>query len=220
MIASELLATVDGIAHGFGTRDDAASHDPMPWRAKQVHSDTIYELAPTGDVPASDQVAADAIITGRRGQGIAVRTADCVPMLMVAPNISRVAAVHAGWKGTTLLIASQVVEALRQRGADVSQLKVAIGPCIQGSHYEVDEPVLQELEKTFPITSDIMQPKGEGKYWLDLAAANRHSLLEAGVDPAHIDVIDLCTFERDDLFYSYRRDGAGTGRNVSWIQLV
>lgn len=220
MLFSPLLNQIECIQHGFGTKKDVFDAGSKPWLAKQIHSDHIIELSEEGNVPLSEWVEADAIISARRGQPIGVQTADCLPMLVIAPDISHVAVIHAGWKGSAARITGKVIQRLIHKNAKPNKIKISMGPCIQAKSYEVDDKVFREIDKTFEMTSDIVQPKGEGKYWLDLVAINRWCLLTAGVLPEHIDAIDLCTYVREDLFYSYRRDGEGTGRQVSWIELI
>jgi len=217
---SKLLKKIAGIDHGFGTREGLPA-TCQPWLVKQIHSDHIFELATEGAIPQAHSVEADALLTQRAKVAIGIQTADCVPILLCDPKQRCVAAVHAGWRGTAHHIVTKVVQRMvAQRGSTASHVYAAIGPCIHAENYEVDEPVLLEMEKTYPITSDVMQPKGGGKYWLNLVAANRRSLLEAGISADHIDVLDYCTFEREDLFFSYRRSGPTAGRNISWIELV
>lgn len=226
MIHSSLLNQLDGIVHGFGTKESSVPVEA--WQAKQIHSDQIIELSGQS-IPESGSVEGDAIVTALQAQPIAIRTADCVPILMVAPDVPYIAAVHAGWRGMAAQIINKVIAALvNEKGAKPEELRVAIGPCISAQRYEVDD----EVAKMFvgaPLAAPLidgasqgspLQSTGNGKYLLDLAQANRHCLLEDGVRPEHIDVIDLCTYEREDLFYSYRRDGDGTGRNISWIKLL
>lgn len=208
MINSKLLKQIPQIQHGFGTK---SSVPPPVWRAKQIHSDRIVTLDGAGSLPPSESVEADAVITDRQNQAIAVQTADCVPILMVAPDVSCVAAVHAGWRGTAENIVEKVVSSLvEEKGADLDQIHVAIGPCISAQRYEVGEEVAQHF----------FGENHKGKYHLDLMGANQEQLLACGLLPGNIDIIDLCTFDRDDLFYSYRRDGEGTGRQISWIELL
>ncbi len=202
MIESRLLNQIPGIEHGFGTRDDDFSDT---WHAKQIHSDQIISLTEEGALVPSGTIEADAIITRRCGQAIGIQTADCVPILIVSPETEMIAAVHAGWRGTAASIVSKVVDELVGEGCSRPDIHVAIGPCISEKNYEVGD----EVGKLFGGVSH-----------LDLLATNRQQLIDAGVLPEHIDLIELCTFDRADLFYSYRRDGNGTGRNISWIKLL
>jgi YfiH family protein len=217
MIFSELLKQIPQIHHGFGTRE-ALPEGLAPWRAKQVHSDRIVELESDKAVAATESIEADAIITARKAEPIGIQTADCLPIIMVASDIGYIAAIHAGWRGTVEQITKKVIEVLTvEKGAEVSKVCVAMGPCISARRYEVGEDVASAFVGAgFPRP----QKNNNGKYLLDLTAANQSDLLEAGIPAENIDVIELCTYEREDLFYSYRRDGEGTGRQVSWIEVV
>lgn len=104
---------------------------------------------------------------------IGVKTADCVPVLVFAPDIRAVAAIHAGWKGSLGGIVSRTMEMLADAGADMELIKAAMGPCISGRNYEVS----QELAETFATAgfSDCIL----GGNHLDLPAVNRKRLLSA-----------------------------------------
>ena len=224
MIESKLLNQFSNIRHGFGSKI-AVTPEPQPWLLKQIHSDRWYELDGARDEPPSETVKADAVITTRRGRAMAIQTADCVPLLMNAPQAGIIVAIHAGWKGTAMKLASKMVHLLRaEKGVDVSDIFVAIGPCIQQRHYEVGEEVIEAnrwlASHATPIGGSPPRTELHAKFLLNLPAANRQLLFDAGVPSGNIDVIDFCTFERDDLFFSYRRDGARAGRQISWIMLL
>ncbi len=214
MIYSQLLNQISNIQHGFGTKDSILPTDPAPWRCKQVHSDQIIDLTTYEVLPATETIEADAVMTNIKNQPIAIRTADCVPILMSAADIGYIAAVHAGWRGTVAGIAAKVVTKMQEeKGADPKLMRVAIGPCISMRHYEVGEDVGKHFDQLFKAS------KGNGKFLLDLIAANKSALLEAGLLAENIDLIELCTYEREELFHSYRRDGKKAGRNISWVEL-
>lgn len=193
MFESKLLKAIPSIRHGFNLRDDPVHPEGSSvWLGKQIHSDRWYEIAEGDEIPPVMEIEVDAVVTRRRQQAIGVRTADCVPLLVAAPETGFIAAVHAGWKGTELAITQKCVAYLQQeKEVDPGAIYVALGPCIHKCCYPVD-----------------------------LIAANREQLLDSGVPAENIDVIDDCTQCRGDLFHSYRRDGESAGRQVSWIQLV
>ncbi len=221
MLQSSLLAQFSAIRHGFSTKADPLPIEPAPWLAKQIHSDQSIVLPTEQGIPSLQSLEADAVVTKQAGLSIAVQTADCVPILLVDLKAKCIAAVHAGWRGTAHHIVTKTIQgAMADLGVKPENISAAIGPCIHAQSYEVDDPVLEEMERTFSITSDVMQPKGDGKYWLDLVAANKRCLHEAGVPEMQVDVIDYCTFEHDELLHSFRREGPKAGRNISWIRLI
>ena len=174
---------------------------------KQVHSDRVL-VAPSGRDTQQPRILgpADGLITIELDQFPVVRTADCVPLLLVLPGAGRLCALHAGWRGTLAGIASRGVERfLETTGAQAGELIAALGPCIRKCCYQVGDEVRNrycqagyELGRVF------------SKDHLDLVEANRAQLQRLGVKK----ILDsgMCTACRTDLFYSYRREGE-TGRN-------
>jgi hypothetical protein len=122
-----------------------------------------------------------------------------------------VAAAHAGWRGTAAGVTRAAVEALSARGSAPADLLAALGPGIGPCCYEVGE----ELRSVFG--PEFFRPGPRGRLHLDVRAANRRQLAEAGVPAGRIQDVDECTFCRPDLYHSFRRDGKGAGRMVSFI---
>lgn len=192
-----------GIAHGFGTPGAAPPFDLLT--ARQVHGDRILWVEAGGD-PSEEE--ADALATAE-ARAVAVRTADCVPLLIADRRGGRVAAVHAGWRGSRARIGARAVEVLLAAGARAEDLVAAIGPCIGRCCYEVAPALAAEFEAAFG------PEVREGRH-LDLVFANRRTLLEAGIAPEGIEALGLCTF-CDRRFASYRREGASAGRQLSFV---
>lgn len=200
---STLLSSIPWIRHGFGS--SASPTWPGEYiRVKQIHSDRVLTADENGCAGE-----ADALVLTRPGYLVGVRTADCVPLLIVDPTTHSVAAVHAGWRGTASNIAHRAVEALAATGANPADLLVAIGPCIGACCFEVGPEVAQQFEAIFPEQTP-------GRH-VDLAEANRRQLVQAGVRPEHIDVSGLCTKCTPGEFESYRRDREASGRMVAAI---
>ncbi|MDE6097651.1 MAG: polyphenol oxidase family protein [Muribaculaceae bacterium] len=153
----------------------------------------------------------DAVVTRVPGLRIGIRTADCIPLLLYAPDIGAIAAIHAGWRGSLGGIATRTVSVLQGIGADVSLLQAAFGPGICVSCYEVSAELAEEFRKAG--FSDCIA----GTRHLDLEAVNRRRLTDMGVPPENIRPKSRCTFETPAL-PSWRRD-ATTKRLVSWIEL-
>lgn len=161
---------------------------------------------------------ADGLATADAGMVLAIHAADCVPLLLADPEHGAVATVHAGWKGTAAGIAQAAVRVLRERyGSRLERLLAAIGPAIGPCHYEVDEPVIGRL-RVWPWWRQVVEPNARGRWQLDLRAACRRQLIDAGLPPAQIEVLDLCTYHHPELFYSYRRDRI-TGRMAAIISI-
>ena len=201
----------------------------------------------SGDWPASagrrSQGAGDAVITQHAGVLLSVQTADCVPILLADTKRRVVAAVHAGWRGTLGRIAVKTLGRMRQEfGTRPRDVVAAIGPAIGRCCYEVGPEVTRAFASQFDAAAEWFdgqfepQAEGEQQHWLpwltmmppghqpepqrarlDLRAANRRQLVDAGVSPKRIAVSTLCTKCRADLFFSYRREGSGTGRLMAVI---
>jgi purine-nucleoside/S-methyl-5'-thioadenosine phosphorylase / adenosine deaminase len=197
-------------------------------RAHQVHGDGVLVVdralvARSGfpRVLLDERFEYDALVTDLPGLALTVSTADCLPILIADPRRGAVAAVHAGWRSTVRRIAQRAVEVLRRRyGTDPRDCVAALGPGIRGCCYEVDAPVIDPLSRALPAWRACVQARGEGRWHLDLAAANRQMLLAAGLAPEVIHDAGLCTRCRPGLFYSYRDQGARTGRMMNAILLT
>lgn len=161
---------------------------------------------------------ADALITRRPGQILAIRVADCVPILIADGTGRTVAAVHAGWRGIVSGVIPATIRQLRQPSPslDSKSFIAAIGPCIGYDAFEVGPEVLAEFTRLFGLTATI-RPAGSGKGQVDLASAARLQLLDAGLDEHRIDRTDRCTFRHADEFFSHRRDNGVTGRLAAII---
>ncbi|HXY42256.1 MAG TPA: peptidoglycan editing factor PgeF [Vicinamibacteria bacterium] len=218
------LAGVPGLVHGFGRRAPGASAETREetrarverllqphgvlWLLRQVHGHTVVE--PPWPAPP----AADAAVSGRRGDLLGIETADCLPVLLVDPVRRAVAAVHAGWRGTAARVTGRAVSALVLRGSRPEELLAALGPAIGACCYEVGD----ELRPAFgDEAAHVFSAGPNGRPHLDLAAANRRQLLAAGVPAAAITSVLECTRCRPELYHSYRREGRGGGRMISYV---
>jgi YfiH family protein len=150
---------------------------------------------------------------------LTIRVADCVPLLIADRQTGAVAAVHAGWRGTARGIVARAVARLQRTfGSNPENLVAGLGPSIGPCCYQVGS----ELEQAFSDAgwSDDARARcfvHDRDTRLDLWSANADQLREAGVPADSIHIAGLCTACHPDLFDSYRRDGAGTGRLVGFI---
>ena len=199
------LATMMGVA-----RPDLAT-------VAQVHGREVAVV--TAGHPHSPATGADAIVSTDAARAIAVRIADCVPILIADAGCHAVAAVHAGWKGTAAGVARTAVERMDELGASASTLVAAIGPSIGPCCYQVDARVRDTFLAATPDAAEWFTEDGPGHWRLDLWQANADLLAAAGV-PAHaIHVARFCTAHNPDICFSYRREGSRTGRLVAAIRL-
>ncbi len=174
---------------------------PVAW-ARQIHSATALPAVPgkCGD--------GDALWTHERGLALSVITADCVPVLLAGPG--GLAAVHAGWRG---IVGGVVPATLRELGGPFADWTAWIGPTIGPCCYEVGEDVAEQVAAA--SGPGVVVPRPGGKPHLDLQAAVRHQLQEAGI--GEVRVVACCTRDHGDHLYSYRREGKGVGRNMAFL---
>ena len=189
------------LVHGFGTRlADVPACFAQLATLKQIHSSSCVAAEGRAGILGEG----DALIENQPGSVVAVKTADCIPILLVDEGRRAVAAVHAGWRGTVAKIAAEAVAAMGRRfGTRAEDLHAAIGPGIGKCCYEVGAEVAARFG-------------GQGRGHIDLAAANRRQLEEAGVTGRRIYASNLCTMCRAQEFYSYRRDQDAAGRMFSF----
>lgn len=192
----------------------------------QVHRDEVRVLSE--EFLALDPVSreaylsgADALITRLPEICVAVATADCVPVLLYAPDVRAVAAVHAGWRGTVLRIVEKSVRTMVDRyGCDPSQMLAGIGPSISREAFEVGDEVVDAFrEAGFDLAPIVSRDPESGKAHIDLWECNRRQLLDAGLSAPHIEVSGICTYTHSDRYFSARRLGIRSGRLLSGIFL-
>jgi YfiH family protein len=179
---------------------------------EQVHSRVVVTLSGTESIQDVRAMQADALVTHAPGLVLGVRTADCVPILL-ADREGRVAAVHAGWRGTVAGVVSAAIDAMVELGASPDHILAAIGPAICARCFEVGDEVVAQFAKVAPAA--IMREMGK-KPHIDLAAANHLQLLEGGVRPTNVWRSGRCTMHEPSDFFSYRRDGK-TGQHLAFI---
>jgi YfiH family protein len=194
---------------------ERAGFGAFPRTAHQVHGVRV-NVATSEPFPEGTQ--GDIVITNQPGQAIGVFVADCAPVLLHAPDVGAVAAVHAGWRGTAMNAVGVALRALQEAyGADPFQVIAAIGPSIRGCCYEVGSEVADAMQM-LPEPEACLTVRGD-RWMLDVQEANRQQLVAAGLSPSNVHVSGLCTHCREDLFFSYRRDGAQSGRLMGAIAL-
>ena len=193
------LARVDGQA-GRAVAAAAGAPGADIVRVRQVHGSGVVDA--DADLPEPPPEA-DALLVSRPNRLVAARVADCVPVLLAAPDGRRVAAVHAGWRG---LVAGAIPAALSALGPCAA---AAVGPCVSQARFEVG-PEVALLFHAAGLGEAVEERAGGLRPRVDLRRAAELQLARAGV-PA-IDTTDRCTFEHADEFYSHRRDVTHGGR--------
>lgn len=160
----------------------------------------------------------DALVTSLKGVVIGVNTADCVPIVLVDGEAGIIAVAHAGWRGTVGRIVKQVVEQMCRQGANARRIQASMGPSICQECFEVGDEVVEEFRETgFLLDEIVVRNAATGKAHIDLRAANRAVLIDAGVPAAGIITSRHCSRCEPDRFFSARRLGINSGRTFSAI---
>jgi YfiH family protein len=179
----------------------------------QVHGASVLRVAP--EAGFSNGACADAMITADASRLLAIRVADCVPLLVSSDDGAVVAAIHAGWRG---VVAGIVGNAINAMNIAPGRLVAAIGPCIGFDSFEVGSEVMHEFTRALLDDAPLRKHAGDAnKGFVDLRAAVRLQLRHAGLSDDRIDTTDRCTFRDADEFFSHRRDRGVTGRMAAMI---
>ncbi len=173
----------------------------------QIHSSNINVVNGNESVVKDS----DALITRAPNVLLGITVADCTPILLYEPNAKLIAAVHAGWRGTEQMIALTAVRKMVELGASPENIFAFIGASASGEKYEVGLEVATLFEEKHLVDLH------NGKFLLDVKAANRDQLLFAGVPANQVEISPLCTIS-DERLHSYRRDGKRSGRMLAAIE--
>ncbi len=222
--------------HGFFTKafyprspeDLVRVLDPSAkvYRVKQVHGkDVLFPKEIKGETEA------DGIITDGDKQAIWVASADCTPVLIGDINSFRVAAVHAGWRGTAKKIVPNAIEHFINCGSSLDNLRIAMGPAISGKVYQVEEEVAEKVGKSIlgkkvnnPLKklselpdSPLLEDPEPGKVRIDVRRVNQIQIEKLGIAKENIAIAPMCTFQQPEFFFSYRRTH---NKKVQWSGIV
>jgi YfiH family protein len=179
----------------------------------QVHGGDVHVVSSAANAPITwGDVRADAIVTAVPSVLIAVRVADCLPVLLSSADGRIVGAAHAGWRGIIADVVANTVREMRAIGA--TEIAAAIGPCITQERFEVGPEVLEEFSRVFGAAAPIRE-RPDGKGHVDLKACAALQLRQAGVTSIVTD--PGCTVGEPDRFFSHRREAGRTGRMVGII---
>lgn len=185
---------------------------------RQTHTNCVAEIS---DIPASEIMETDALVTNKSGICLCVQTADCVPILLYDPVNNVIAAVHAGWRGTVKKIAEIAVQKMVHKYNSLPENMVAaIGPSICPEIYEVGNEVVEEVKKSIPNAEILLHKNSSGKFHVNLWEANQQILLENGLHKNNIEILGECSFTQDNKYFSARKEGMDTGRMVSGIMML
>jgi YfiH family protein len=238
IITFEILKTLQGFIHGFSTREMEGGMSSGPFHnfnlgnfqqdekthiehnrilffrqlhinsscvayPRQIHSAHVRLIVRPGTYPDCD-----ALITRQKKVYLSIQTADCFPLFLIEPKAGIVALVHAGWRGVLNHIVEHTVGMMTEHmDADPAKILAAIGPGLQTECFEVKSDVYRFVPEDFHHP----HPTNNKRY-IDLAGFINKKLIALGLQTGNIEVSDLCTKCRPDLFFSFRRDGIKSGR--------
>jgi YfiH family protein len=230
--------------HGFFTRsfsprtpsDLVAVLQPaVPvYRVKQVHGNVVLK---TGTVEPLDNLGsqeiplmeADGLFAENSSEAVWVATADCVPVLIADAQTGKVAAVHAGWRGTAAKIVPEAIAHFQAQGSQLEDLRIGLGPAISGQVYQVSLDVATQLAQSLvcdigglePVyqlpNSPLMTDPEPDKVRLDVRRFNSLQLEQLGITPEQVAIAPYCTYQDPEAFFSYRREQL---KRVQWSGIV
>lgn len=243
-------------SHGFFTQQfwprsplelvEVLRPDAEVYRVKQVHGNIVLTPSEIGcsQKDGADSLAAqgssslpeaDGLITEQAQQAVWVASADCTPVLIADSHTGQVAAVHSGWRGTAAKIVPQAIARLKTQGSKMQDLRIAMGPAIAGSVYQVSTQVAVEVGYSIipgapdsraesmvnslhampepPILTD-PQP---GRVRLSIRRVIALQLEQLGICPSQVAIAPNCTYTEPEHFFSYRRDKL---KKVQWSGIV
>lgn len=203
------LEACSWLEHGFGTRlSPGWTKGDRLATARQIHSDRVLIVTQPGVAGKGD-----ALVSNQPGVFLAIRTADCLPILIADPRNRAFAAVHAGWRGAIAGVIPNTLDSMRTHfGSRIEDLQIAIGPGIGPCCFEVGPEVAVQFQPYFPDREDLTQ-----KTKVDLAETVIRQLRRNGVRDGRITASGLCTFCDEKRFESYRREREAAGRMVAGI---
>ncbi|MBD0334129.1 MAG: peptidoglycan editing factor PgeF [Cyanobacteria bacterium Co-bin13] len=210
------------------------------YRVKQVHGNAVLtsgQIRAYGADPAmaSARPEADAVISDDAEQSVWVCTADCNPVLIADGRTGQVAAIHAGWRGTSLKVVPLTINRLIAGGSCLGDLSIAMGPAIAGEVYQVSISVAAAVGRTIApdqaaLTDEalvrylqtqenpaVLNDPEPGRVRLDVRRVNALQLEQLGIAPEQVAIAPHCTYQEPERFFSYRR---AREKKVQWSGIV
>ncbi len=188
----------------------------------QVHGKVVQE------VTAKDRhvclrpapYEADGIVSGEKGLPLMCFTADCVPVLLCDTEMKAAAAVHCGWRSSTGDILAVTLSKMRRLGAELKNIRAAIGPAIGKCCFETDGDVPQAISRYLGGDDrGLVRPRADGKFLVDLPGANARRLMQLGLPPQNIDISRECTMCSHEKYWSHRYTKGRRGSQAAVIVL-
>ena len=168
----------------------------------------------------SDYPETDALVLSNKNLAIALNFADCVPVMLYDKKNNICAIAHAGWRGTAAKIVPKTLKFMSDYyETDSSDVIAVIGPAISDKNYQVEKDVFEKIIKTINSSQEecFKYDKKNEKFNIDLKKVNYYQLKENGTE--EIDLCGYCTFDSNDIFFSYRKENGKTARHSAIMKL-
>ncbi len=204
------------------------------YRLKQVHGNTVLtpeEIASQLN-EGEEFLEGDGLVSTQPLQALWVASADCTPVLIANAKTGQVAAVHAGWRGTSRKIVPEAIAQMQSQGSKLEDLLIAMGPAISGEVYQVSEQVAAEVGRSiishdnekFIVdalrelpNSPILADPEPGRVRLDVRRVNSKQMEMLGISTEQIAIAPYCTYQSTEHFFSYRREKQ---KKVQWSGII
>ncbi len=199
------------IEHNLRKLLHATAFPDLPHQTIQTHQSATLWCHGPGHTHSTE---ADILLSDQPNTALAIRSADCLPILLADPTTGITAAVHAGWRGTVLKVVLQAIQAMLKRGASSAHILASLGPCIGPCCFNIDVDVATALKSSVTGAADFVED------YADLRQINRLQLLECGLGEHNIECINACTACDKTRFFSFRRDAGITGRHIAVVAIA
>ncbi len=177
-------------------------------RVQQVHDNHIINA----NHPTTNIEKADGVVTNQPGCNVMLIGADCPLIIVYDPSQHAVGLAHAGWRSSVKGISEKLIDSMQSEfNCDPEHCLAGIGPGICGDCFEVGQEVVDAVQQNSPNDQDLFKPHND-RWHFDLIEFNYRQLLRSGLKESKVEKSGYCTFEENELFYSYRRDGQTAGR--------
>jgi len=183
----------------------------LPHQAIQTHQNASLWCNGPGHMHCTE---ADILLSDQNNTPLAIRTADCLPILLADPATGITAAVHAGWRGTASTVVQDAIQTMLKRGANSEHLLASLGPCIGPCCFKIGGDAATALRNSAIGAAIFVEDRA------DLRQINRLQLLESGLNENNIECINACTACDKARFFSYRRDAGITGRHIAVVAIA
>lgn len=176
--------------------------------AFQVHKTHVQIVEEGGVYPDTD-----AFVSNKLGIALGIQVADCGAVLLGDSMNRVIGAAHAGWRGAVDEIVPKTIQEMVKLGANVEHINAFVSPCIAKHNFEVGDEVANQFDNHLVDRVTYSKPH------VDLKQLLKEQLLSTGILAKNIEIDERCTMDKEELFYSYRREKEKSGRMVGIIKL-